>query len=152
MLFTVLFTPVTASAYLPDSVGMWGNYGRTPGGIVDLRTGEIVAKVIKTEYEAIARYFPDVFDEAIAVFTCESGVNQFRRDGSVVTSPTSDYGVSQINKIHLKKSKELGQDIFTLNGNLGFARYLYDIYGWSPWVCKKALIKNKDLFLASSQR
>ena len=134
-----MLLPLSVGAYIPDGFGQFGNYGRTPNGIVDLRTGKMVEKKQIQEIEAVARYFPDVFDEAIAVFKCESGISQFRKDGSVVTSPTNDYGLAQINKVHLRKAESLGQDVFTMTGNLGFARYLYDLYGWEPWVCKSVL-------------
>lgn len=73
------------------------------------------------------------------IITCESGNRQFNKDGSVLKSPTSDYGVSQINKIHIPEAKKLGIDIMTLEGNLEFAQVLYKRSGRTPWVCARMI-------------
>jgi len=79
---------------------------------------------------------------------CESGdgtegsARQFNLDGSVVThinkNGTRDYGAFQINSTHIKEAKALGDDIFTLQGNIAFALYLYSKNGTQPWNASKA--------------
>jgi hypothetical protein len=83
---------------------------------------------------------------------CESGTRNpdgtavqlsakhYHRDGTVVigqhTRPEEglDVGWAQINtKYHLKRSQELGIDIFTEEGNKKYARLLYREQGAGPW-------------------
>lgn len=67
---------------------------------------------------------------------CESHNRQFNADGSVHMGEVNklDTGKWQINqKYWLKKSRELGYDIFTLNGNTDMALWIYKNYGTSPW-------------------
>ncbi len=41
----------------------------------------------------------------------------------------------QINeKYHLEESKRLGYDIYSLEGNVKYAKYLYDKEGAKPWL------------------
>jgi hypothetical protein len=43
--------------------------------------------------------------------------------------------VMQINeKYHLETSRELGFNIHTLEGNMAYARYLYEKQGARPWL------------------
>ena len=49
-----------------------------------------------------------------------------------------DRGVFQINEYyHLDASKKMGIDILTLEGNIAYARYLYDTQGTAPWNWSK---------------
>jgi hypothetical protein len=46
-----------------------------------------------------------------------------------------DIGILQINKFyHEEDAIKLGFDIYTIDGNLGFAKALYQKYGDAPWV------------------
>ena len=67
---------------------------------------------------------------------CESSGKQFNPDGSVLRGKVNphDVGVLQINETyHLKRSKELGFDIYTLEGNLGYGLTLLKENGTQPW-------------------
>lgn len=67
---------------------------------------------------------------------CESRYNQFGKDGQIYRGEinNADVGVMQINEYyHLETSKKLGFDIHTLEGNMGYAKYLYDHEGSDPW-------------------
>ena len=67
---------------------------------------------------------------------CESRGRQFNSDGSVYrgTINNQDVGRWQINEYYwLKKSKELGFDIYTENGNRDMAIWIYNKYGAKPW-------------------
>lgn len=71
----------------------------------------------------------------LQVAECESGARQFTPDGSVVKNPiTPDYGIFQINKGNFGEAKRLGFDVFTLEGNIGYARYLYEQRGLHDWM------------------
>jgi len=49
-----------------------------------------------------------------------------------------DTGAMQINTFyHLATAKKLGLDIFTIEGNLAYARYVYDRQGTQPWNASK---------------
>jgi hypothetical protein len=46
----------------------------------------------------------------------------------------TDVGVMQINEYyHGKAAQKLGIDLHTLDGNLEYAKYLYDTQGTNPW-------------------
>lgn len=83
----------------------------------------------------------EVFADApimVRVFRCESGLKQFETNGEVLVSPTRDVGVSQINlKAHAKTAKQLGFDIYTTEGNLAYARYLFERRGTRDWYMSK---------------
>lgn len=67
---------------------------------------------------------------------CESTFTHFREDGSVVRGRVNnaDVGVMQINeKYHLETSEKLGYDIHTVEGNVAYAKYLYEKSGAQPW-------------------
>ena len=69
-----------------------------------------------------------------AIAKCESGFRQFD-DGSVLFDPSySMIGVFQISSAHLPESIERGEDILTLDGNLSYARHLYELHGIDPWM------------------
>jgi len=81
-------------------------------------------KEFRPELEAIYIYFgKDITAYAIAM--AESGLN------CKITSKTNDYGLFQINKVHLAKFKE---DKFDCYENARVAKKIYDASGWNPWV------------------
>jgi hypothetical protein len=72
----------------------------------------------------------------IAVARCESHFRQFDKDGSVHRGVVNnkDVGVMQINEhYHLDTAKKLGIDIYSVEGNVQYAKYLYDQEGTTPW-------------------
>jgi hypothetical protein len=73
----------------------------------------------------------------IKIAYCESTYRQFQEDGKVLRGKVNsdDIGVMQINtRYHEADSKKLGFDIYTFQGNVGYAQYLYDTQGTSPWI------------------
>lgn len=67
---------------------------------------------------------------------CESKFRQVNEAGEVLRGEVnqSDVGLLQINEAyHQKKATELGLDLETVNGNLAYAKYLYDQEGTKPW-------------------
>ncbi|MDE1974896.1 MAG: hypothetical protein KGI49_00045 [Patescibacteria group bacterium] len=72
----------------------------------------------------------------IDVAFCESTFRQFDKDGAVVRGKVNhgDVGVMQINEYyHADEAKRLGDDLYTLQGNVAFGKYLYQKYGTDPW-------------------
>lgn len=91
-------------------------------------------------------YFSDI-PEMIAVAKCESTLRHFNSNGNVLRgrAVSSDIGVMQINEyFHGTRSEQLGYDIYTLEGNLGYARYLYEQYGLQPWSASKPCWNNSS--------
>lgn len=72
----------------------------------------------------------------VDIARCESTFLQFDKDGNVIRGNVNrlDVGIMQINeKYHLERSKKLGFDIYTVDGNLGYAKYMYEEQGAAPW-------------------
>lgn len=66
----------------------------------------------------------------------------WNKDGTVLTGiiNNNDIGQCQINKIIWgEKSKELGYDIYSFNGNIQMANWIYEKYGNKPWFWSKKL-------------
>ncbi len=85
---------------------------------------------------AVKAYFKDIPLMA-SIALCESHYHQFSSNGNVYRGSinTRDVGVMQINeKYHLRTSKKMGLDIYTLKGNMAYARYLYNSQGSDPWI------------------
>lgn len=94
-----------------------------------------VEETIKENEQSNTTARPGVILSAIA--KCESGNRQFNADGTVLRGVANpqDVGMFQINeRYHLADSKRLGFDIYTEEGNLGYAQYLYTHQGAKPWV------------------
>ena len=76
----------------------------------------------------------------LAIAGCESGLKQFDGRGDVIRGRENknDVGILQINEYyHAENAKDLGFDLYTLDGNLGYAKWLYGKYGTSPWSSSK---------------
>jgi hypothetical protein len=85
------------------------------------------------------------------ICSCESGngkygtPNQFELDGvtPLVGKLTpirlgQDIGMCQINtKYHLATAESLGYDIYTEEGNWGYAEYLFETQGSQPWSASR---------------
>jgi hypothetical protein len=77
---------------------------------------------------------------ALAIAECESTKRQFNDKGEILRGRENDQdvGVFQINeKYHLEKSRSLGYDIYSTEGNILYAMYLLDTQGRAPWVHSK---------------
>lgn len=71
------------------------------------------------------------------VARCESTFRQTLPNGNILRGTVNKYdvGVMQINELyHKEKALELGYDLYSIEGNLGYARYLYDREGTRPWM------------------
>lgn len=72
---------------------------------------------------------------------CESRDRQWDANGNVFHGEVNHYdiGVMQINSLyHEDKADALGLDIYTLGGNLAYAKDLYDREGTQPWSSSEA--------------
>tara|TARA_Y100000310_G_scaffold344555_1_gene457950 strand:+ start:6778 stop:7182 length:405 start_codon:yes stop_codon:yes gene_type:complete len=79
------------------------------------------------------------------ICTCESGLNHFDKNGDVLRGVInkSDIGICQINEYyHSKEISALDIDIYTEEGNISFAKHLYDRQGSAPWIWSKSCWAN----------
>lgn len=78
----------------------------------------------------------------VSIAKCESGLKQFKADGSVVVSPTHDYGIMQVNrKVWHATAEKMGLDYQNnIHDNLKLARHIYQVQGVTAWVCYQKVI------------
>ena len=91
---------------------------------------------VHTVRQEVESYFADI-PIMVTIAGCESHYRQFDVDGSVYRGEQNnlDVGVMQINEhYHLDTAKSLGLDIHTIDGNMAYARYLYEHEGTAPWI------------------
>ena len=94
-------------------------------------------------FRAQAYHYP--VQKALAIAYCESGMRQFN-NGKVLSGVVNnkDKGVFQINeKYHLERSKSLGLDIHTTQGNIDYAIWLMEREGDKHWNASKPCWKPK---------
>ena len=75
-------------------------------------------------------------ETALEIARCESGLTQYNQSGEVIRGKvnSNDVGVFQINeRYHLERSAELGFDIHTAKGNVGYALWLMKNEGNRHW-------------------
>jgi len=102
-----------------------------------LVTSEVktVAAVQKTARDTVYEYFADA-PELIEVARCESRFRHFDANGRVLRGDInqSDIGVMQVNiYYHEETAKKLGLDLYSIEGNMAYARSLYEREGLTPW-------------------
>lgn len=96
---------------------------------------KVETELKKTTEDLVREYFSDI-PIMIEVAKCESQFIQFNKDGSVHRGRINpaDVGIFQVNEYyHLKESRKLNMDIETVEGNLKYARHLYENEGVDPW-------------------
>lgn len=101
----------------------------------EIEIGEVAPEIL------IEKVTPEIPKILLDIAICESKNKQFNEDGSVHMGKINplDTGRFQINqKYWLEKSKELGFDIFTLEGNTKMALYIYEQHGTTPWNWSKS--------------
>ena len=87
----------------------------------------------------VRAYFADT-PVMIEIARCESKFRQYTDSGSVLRGGASGgmIGVFQFfESIHMDGAKALGYDLATLEGNLGYAKHVYDSEGTTPWNSAK---------------
>lgn len=104
-------------------------------GKIETNTDTAIMEEVHDTEALVRAYFKDVPIMA-QVARCESTFRHTLEDGSILRGRVnqSDIGVMQINThYHGAKAKELGIDLYSLEGNLMYARYLYENKGTQPW-------------------
>lgn len=88
-----------------------------------------------TSTELVDFYFDKDANIMMAIAECESSQTQFKEDGTVVKSPTLDYGFLQINHNWDSTAKKLGLDYKgSLHDNIKMAKYIKDKQGLKAWT------------------
>lgn len=109
------------------------------GAPSSLSESVVIAKASQNP-ETLGAYVEEYFVETpilAHIAECESSMRHFGKDGSVLrgTTDKDDIGVMQINtRYHEAEAEELGLNLYSLNGNLGYAKYLYGHQGTKPWA------------------
>lgn len=87
----------------------------------------------------VRAYFADT-PVMIEIARCESKFRQYTDAGNVLRGGDSGgmIGVFQFfESIHMDGAQALGYDLATLEGNLGYAKHVYDSEGTTPWNAAK---------------
>ncbi len=106
-------------------------------------TSTTPAMVVTTDRKVVEQYLKKNFADTpilVEIARCESEFRQFDKNGQVVRGRVdrADVGVMQINeRYHLDTAKGLGLDIYTIEGNTAYAKYLYTKSGLDSWNASK---------------
>jgi len=100
---------------------------------------------------SIEAYVRDYFKDTpilAEIAKCESTFRQFDKEGKPLRGKVNngDVGLMQINTYyHGERAIKNGFDIYTIDGNLGYAKFLYSKSGDAPWIhSSKCWKKYKD--------
>ncbi|MEI7463263.1 MAG: hypothetical protein WCK03_02590 [Candidatus Taylorbacteria bacterium] len=91
---------------------------------------------VKTMEAYLRKEFADT-PILVDIARCESSFRQYDKAGNLVRGRVNnaDVGVMQINETyHDKTAVKLGLDLHTLEGNVAYAKHLYNEQGAQPWV------------------
>ncbi len=111
--------------------------------------GNVTQKPLYVE-QYVRTYFSDIPIMA-KIAECESRFRHFDVDGNILRGEKNkrDIGVMQINEeFHLDTALDMNIDLYTLGGNLLYARKLYEKKGTEPWKYSKKCWGGKALALA----
>lgn len=71
---------------------------------------------------------------AQAIFTAESGLNCRQKQDYLNKDKSIDYGVAQINSVHLKRVNNNAEKLLDCKTNIDVAYQIYTEQGFTPWV------------------
>ena len=137
-MLTAAFTPLTldASTIAPASTSITV---QTSTETKSATTTVLALQDFKTLEAYVRAYYKDTPELAL-VAKCESDFRQYDASGAILlgTVNKGDIGIMQINKYYNGDNAEkLGYDIYTIDGNLAYAKVLYDKFGMDPWSSSK---------------
>ena len=73
----------------------------------------------------------------VDIARCESNFRQLDKNGNILRGKINkgDLGLMQINEYyHADAAKDLGLDLTTVEGNMAYAKYLFNKEGTQPWI------------------
>ena len=104
---------------------------------VRVETVEVIESLSTEEIVRVVFRESPIMSEIIR---CESGYRQFDSDGDVLRGKVNskDVGLAQINEAyHLQEAKRLGLDIYSVEGNLLYAKVLYQKNKTKDWTASR---------------
>ena len=122
----------------------------TPIANIEIHEEETKNLPLTTE-QIVTEYFKDD-PILVKVAFCESTLTHYKEDGTVLRGKVDnrDVGVMQINTYyHGDTADRMGLDLLTLEGNLAYAKNLYDRQGLQPWSASSKCW-SKHMHLASN--
>jgi len=122
-----------ASAFSPMTAQVVENAAKATTTVEALPADHPLTTVSIEAY--VRDYFKDI-PLLAEISKCESTFRQFDSQGHVIRGRVNngDIGIMQINKYyHEEDAVKLGLDIYTIDGNLKYARWLFNKYGSDPW-------------------
>ena len=111
--------------------------------LVGLFVGLVLAVPAQADEQVVRMAFRDT-PILIKIARCESDFRQFDKNGKVLKNleGSSATGVMQIMaSVHEKTARKLGYNIRTLDGNLKYAKWLYQNEGTTPWKSSRGCWK-----------
>ena len=107
-----------------------------PGASARVEEKATTSVPTRNELEKKARaYFKDD-PILVEIARCESRFRHLDKNGNILRGEVNkgDLGLMQINEYyHAEKAEELGLDLKSLEGNMAYAKYLYNREGSKPW-------------------
>lgn len=104
------------------------------GSAVQQNLAEFVESPTVEEY--VRKHF-ESYSVMAEIARCESRFRHFGKDGDIIRGEinSADVGVMQINEYYHKKiADKLGISLYTLEGNIEYAKYLFEKEGTAPWL------------------
>jgi len=117
------------------------------GGYIETNGEETPFKDAQTVEEFVREYFGDIPILA-EVAKCESTFRHFGESGNLLRGIVnrSDVGVMQVNEYyHGTTAEKLDIDLYTLEGNVAYARFLYEREGTAPWEASRVCWDDQHL-------
>ena len=121
--------PFAASLALAVSLVLNG------GAAAQGSTSVSIMPAAQSPKQFVDSYFADAPIMAKIAY-CESRYRQYDTDGSIFRGKVNDQdvGIMQVNEYyHSATAEKLGLDLYTIQGNVAYARYLYEKEGTRPW-------------------
>ncbi|MDO8594938.1 MAG: hypothetical protein Q7R93_05540 [bacterium] len=130
-------------------------YGSVPTGVQTEARAKIDTTPVAVQFidqpftleEYVREYFKDT-PVLAEIAKCESRFRHFGRNGKVLRGELTaeDLGVMQVNEFyHQDRADQLGIDLHTLDGNLAYAKWLYNKEGTVPWFASSKCWKKSDI-------
>jgi len=107
-----------------------------PSAVTEVQTAPAVFAESPTVEQYVRGYFAET-PVLAEIARCESKFRHFGKNGDIIRGEINsmDVGVMQINEYyHKDTAHRLGLNIYSLDGNLAYAKYLFDREGTQPWM------------------
>ena len=110
-------------------------FGTSTAAMVAVPVPQPFVPQAQTVEQYVRSYFADIPLMA-DIAQCESKFRQYGKNGKVLRGHNpDDIGVMQINQYyHRSRADKMDIDINSIEGNVAFARYLYEREGTMPWL------------------